>query len=60
MVEDTMRQRGGIILALLFILILVGLGIIFIQQVYLEESNMVTRDAGIREVPEEQQDVLAQ
>lgn len=60
MVKDSMKQKGAIIMALLFILILVSLGIFFIYQVYLEESMTPTRDVDIQEIPSGQTEILLQ
>lgn len=55
-----MREKGGIILALLFVLILVFLGIFFVYQVYLEESNTNYRSITGQEVPSETTEILVQ
>lgn len=60
MVRGNVSQKGVIIMALLFVLILVSLGIFFIYQVYLEEENTVSRDVQIQDIGEEQSKLLVQ
>jgi cell division septal protein FtsQ len=55
-----MREKGTIILALIFILVLVVLGIYFVYQVYLEESNTNYRSITGQEVPSETTEILVQ
>lgn len=60
MAREDISQKGAIIMALLFVLILVSLGIFFIYQVYLEEENTVSRDVQIQDIGEEQSKLLVQ
>jgi len=60
MIKDSMRQKGSIIVALLFILMLVFLGIYFMYQIELEESMTPTRDVEIQDIPLEQSEYLVQ
>ena len=55
-----MREKGTIILALIFILVLVVLGIYFVYQVYLEESGINYRSITGQEVPSETTEILVQ
>jgi len=55
-----MREKGAIIMALLFILIIVVLGILFVYQVYIEESNTIHRSITGEEAPSETIEILVQ